>query len=84
MELDVQPTEAVLLLHKATSSQGEWSGFKAGASLDGGLQVRNLKGRLPGLDISSKRLKGRFQFVMAQDFVSMVELTNPFICIYCG
>ncbi|XP_033647189.1 protein kintoun-like [Asterias rubens] len=40
MELDVQPTEAVLLLHKATSSQGEWSGFKAGASLDGGLQEK--------------------------------------------
>ena len=40
MELDVQPTEAVLLLHKATSSQGEWSGFKAGVSLDGDLEVK--------------------------------------------
>ena len=34
MEVDVQTTEAVLLLHKATASQGEWSGFKAGASLE--------------------------------------------------
>ncbi|XP_038072214.1 protein kintoun-like [Patiria miniata] len=33
MEMDVQQTEAVLLLHKASASRGEWSQFKAGPSL---------------------------------------------------
>ena len=33
-EFDVETTEAVILLHKTSASQGEWSHFKAGVSLN--------------------------------------------------